>query len=253
MNYSIINKVIALPLSTAENSIAVVLAYHVQKDSNSCFPSYKTINKESGASNKTISKVIRTLKYAGVIDYKHRAQIGTNDTAGGKESNEYFFMFEGIGFYRNKLTKEKTAQFKASIKEARKKATADMNTESRKRKEKRKHTIPSQMLRNGKPQNVKSDACNVAGLEGVAIPSHFPLNTSQMLRRSNRDNVQAIETHTKDTTIKPCNKKNQKTVLHEESNSPVLNNEHDSQINTLAKQNPSSQSNNEWLIDYDNA
>lgn len=67
----------ALPLTTAERAVTTSLVNHIQKDGNSCFPSYETIHKESGAANKTISKVIRTLKHAGILTYKHRANITT--------------------------------------------------------------------------------------------------------------------------------------------------------------------------------
>ncbi len=216
MNFNIIHKIIALPLSTTENSIAFVLAYHTQKDGNSCFPSYKTIHKESGASNKTISKVIRTLKYAGVIDYKHRANIGTNKNNGIKYSNEYFFIFDDIEFYRNKLTIEKTKLFISRLKESRVLAINDMEQKNRKLKANlsHKHTPkPSQMLRIEKPRNVNNDVCTVAGLTGCLKPSHFTPKPSQMLRRSNRENVQLEKNSTsKDNTKEPCNKK--KIALH---------------------------------------
>ena len=119
-----------MPLTTAEMAVTSVLAYYVQKDGNSCFPSYKTISKESGASNKTISKVKRTLVYAGILECKHRASPLT-----GKESNEYVFTFESIKFYRDGITKAQYKEIDSNLKVIRKKVVAEMEAESKNKKD----------------------------------------------------------------------------------------------------------------------
>ena len=252
MNFSIFQKIVYLPLSTTETAIGCILAYHVQKDGNSCFPSYDTINKETGASNKTISKVIRTFVEVGIFEFKHRGEIGTDKKAGGKLSNEYFFIFNGIKFYRNKLSsKAEREKFKSHIKRARKKAIADMEEDSLNRKQKNKSVIPSQMLRNNKPQNVNNDVCNVEGLKGQTIPSHFTPKPSQKLRRSIKSNVpEATSNTTKDTTSQPCNKK--RTVWQDEQSSSILNNEQAPKNDTASNKYLSEQTHDEWLERYEN-
>ena len=111
------------------------------------------------------------------------------------------------------------------------------------------------MLPNENSQNVNNDVCNVAGLEGDSIPSQMLPIPSQMLRRSNRDNVQPAIYNTNDLNKPPCNEKKQKTVLHGEDNYSVSSIEHDSNNPLLARQKkkPSEQTHDEWLDDYETA
>lgn len=250
MNFKIFKRLIALPLTSAEMAFTSVLAYHVQQDGNSCFPCYKTIHNESGMANKTISKVKRTLKYAGILDCKHRASPLT-----GKESNEYFFIFEGIKFYRDGITKSQFKEIDSNLKVIRKKVVAEMKAESKNKKAGKVSPIPSQMLPNKNSQNVNNDVCNVAGLEGDTIPSQMLPIPSQMLRRSNRENVQPVFYNTNDTNKPPCNEKKQKTVLHDKDSHSVSNDGHDSNNPLLAgkKKKPSEQSIDEWLNDHEMA
>lgn len=246
MNFNIFKRLIALPLSTAEMAFTSVLAYHVQKDGNSCFPCYITINKESGMANKTISKVIRTLKYVGIVDFKHRANPLT-----GKESNEYFFIFEDIKFYRDGITKSQFKEIKSKLKEARSKVVAEMKIESENKKAIKGSTIQSQMSRNLNSQNVNNDVCNVVGLKGVTIPSQMSPIPSQMLRRSNREDVQVDRDHSNDLNIQLCKEKDQKTVLHGKEVNPFETINQEIALNLLKTKDPSEQTREEWLLDLD--
>ena len=248
MNFKIYKRLIALPLTTTEMAVTSVLVYYVQKDGSSCFPSYKRISKESGASNKTISKVKRTLVYAGILECKHRASPLT-----GKESNEYVFTFESIKFYRDGITKAQYKEIDSNLKVIRKKVVAEMEAESKNKKMGKASPIRSQMLPNKNSQNVNNDVCNVAGLKGGTIPSQISPIPSQMLRRSNREDVQPAIYSTNDLNKQPCNEKKQKTVLQDEDSYSDV--EHDSNNPLLAEKDkkPSEQTNDEWWADYDNA
>lgn len=251
MNFKIFKRLIALPLNTTEMAVTSALAFHVQQDGNSCFPSYETISKESGACNKTISKVKRTLVYAGILKCKHRASPLT-----GKESNEYFFIFEGVNFYQDRISKTQFKELDSKLKEIRKKVTTEMKTESLQKKANKKKAVlakQSQMLRNTNSQNVNNDVCNVAGLEGHSIPSQMSPIPSQMLRRSNRDNVQLADINTQGSNANTlCNEK--KKVSHGKEINPFDTVNQDSHFEILDKQkDPSKQTNAEWLADMENA
>lgn len=247
MNFEIHQKVLALPLSTTENSVLVVLSNYAPRDGNSCFPSYDTIRLESGAANKTISKAIRTLRYAGIINFRHRAKVGTGHGDGGKEPNEYKFTFEDIKFYKSKgkwkLSKHNHKTLKAKIREYRTIVKAEMEQESRIRKEKKErkaiqsHSNAHESVikpRIHKSQSVKIVGRNTQGLDGVSIPSHFNAIPSQKLRRKNIASDKLTENFTKgDSSIRPCNKKNQKTVLQDKVNYSVSDSVDNSKNSTL--------------------
>lgn len=195
MNFNIFRKLIVLPLSATEKAVSMALCYHVPKDSTSCFPSYETIKNESGCSSSTISKVILTLKYCNIIDFRNRAEVGTNKKHGGKLSNEYFFIFDGIGFYMDKLSKDNQIKFKTALKVARKKAKAELVIRKNKRKNKitvqsemlpkDRGTVQSEMLPKGKSQNSNIEVCTTNGFVGGTVQSEMlprkPTVQSEML------------------------------------------------------------------------
>lgn len=244
MNFHIFRKLMALPLNSSERAVTTAIVYHVTKDGDSSFPSYETIHKESGVSNKTISKVIRTLRYAGILDWKHRASINT-----GKESNEYRFKFEGIRFNRLKLNKTQYEDIKSKLKTLRKKVVAEMDAESRAKKRDIDPVIPSKMLRGdtvtnvtkSKSQSVKYDARAVTGPKGSTIPSQFSSIPSEMLRRSNND---IVPTHTDCTNLN-------REVPNKSQNQKRFGKMISGGANT--RKTPYEQTNEEWLADYEDS
>lgn len=241
MNFQIFKKLIALPLNSSERAITTIIAYYVQKDGYSSFPSYETIHRESGCANKTISKVIRTLGYAGIMERKHRA-----NTLTGKEPNEYFFVFEGIRFTRDKLSKADRAAMDSKLKKLRTVVTKEMAEEARQKKTGPK--VSSQMLRADTVTNVtkqNSQTVNIdvranASSEGGTIPSQMLPIPSQMLRRSNNDNVPPSPNYQSQSTVDTTENQSQKQSTKVKSNNP-----------TAPRKDPRDQSDDEWLADYD--
>ena len=139
MNFQIFRKLMALPLNASERAVTTAIVYHVPKDGDSSFPSYETIRKKSGCANKTISKVIRTLIHAEIMERKHRANTFT-----GKESNEYFFPFNGIRFTHDNLSHADYAAMESKLKKLRTAVTKEMAEEAKQKKTGPK--ISSQML-----------------------------------------------------------------------------------------------------------
>ena len=257
MNFGINIKLMALPLTTSERAVTAAIVYHVQKDGDSSFPSYARISKESGAANKTISKVIRTLRYADILDWSHRANILT-----GKKSNEYRFVFEGIRFNRGKLSKANYAAIESKLKVARKVVTAEMAAESKAKKQSNNPSIPSQMLRADtvtnvtapKSQTVNNDVRAVTGSEWSTIPSQMLSKPSQMLRRSNNDNVPPPNA-CRDQNTSVLNESQKRFDRMKSNYTP--NTTHGKDFDYLPEQKqvrqnkkPQEQSHDEWLADY---
>ena len=258
MNFKLSKRLMALPFTTAERAVTASIAFHVDKDGDSSYPSYKTIHKESGAANKTISKVIRTLRYVGVLDWSHRANILT-----GKESNLYRFTFEGIRFNRDKLSKADYAAIESKLKKARKTVTAEMAADSSVKKPKIAPSIPSQMLRADtvtnvtapKSQSVNNDVRAVTGSEGSTIPSQMLPKQSQMLRRSNNDNVPSPNACRRQNTSVLNESQNQKRFDRMKSNNTATMQGQDfdclpEQKQVSQKKRPQEQTRSEWLADF---
>jgi len=286
MNYKILQKIIALPLSSTENAVLIAISNYVPKDGNTCFPSYDSIRIDSGASNKTISKVIRVMKYLGVIDFNHRAEVGTGKGDGGKKSNEYSFLFKDISVYRSKgklrLSKKDCKTLKDKIKELRSIVVKEMEEESLLRKEKkakekreqqeqidekrsfyeRLETVTNALFR--KSQNVKNDDSSIDSFRSDSIPSQINVIPSQMCPISNESPEVFIKDFAiSNETTTDINNKNQKMVWQEEIYGSLSDAEQDyfssGSIQKMTNENvdtiksPSDQTHEEWIRDFDNA
>lgn len=254
MNYEIILKCRELPLRPNEKAIAMVLATYTGFKTDSCFPSYLTIHKDTQASDATIKDTIDLLSTVGVIDYRNRADIST-----GKKSNEYRFIFtgEGIKFYKSKgsyilsdvnrkLLKSRITLARNEIKEARK-------VRAKERKASLKavmNTPPPHDL--GKSQNLYLNVRNTQGLEGCTNTPRIDVNTPPLGGRSiERSEKTTIVTSRLADNLE--NRKNKKMVKQDEVITFEPSIEHASNINTPAKKSPSEQSREEWLDDYGTA
>ncbi|HFG9188000.1 TPA: conserved phage C-terminal domain-containing protein [Clostridioides difficile] len=74
-------------LSIYEKMIYIVLIRYSDEES-CCFPSYKTISKKAGCSERQVSNVLKSLEEKGLLIRKKRKRKGSNE----KESNLYILL-----------------------------------------------------------------------------------------------------------------------------------------------------------------
>lgn len=74
-------------LSIYEKMIYIVLIRYSDEES-CCFPSYKTISKKAGCSERQVSNVLKSLEEKGLLIRKNRKRKGSNE----KESNLYILL-----------------------------------------------------------------------------------------------------------------------------------------------------------------
>lgn len=74
-------------LSIYEKMIYIVLIRYSDEES-CCFPSYKTISKKAGCSERQVSNVLKSLEEKGLLIRKNRKRKGSNE----KESNLYVLL-----------------------------------------------------------------------------------------------------------------------------------------------------------------
>lgn len=74
-------------LSIYEKMIYIVLIRYSDEES-CCFPSYKTISKKAGCSERQVSNVLKRLEEKGLLIRKNRKRKGSNE----KESNLYVLL-----------------------------------------------------------------------------------------------------------------------------------------------------------------
>ena len=78
-----------IELSIYEKIIYIVLCSHANQNRD-CFPSYKTIAKESGCSERKAITVMKTLEEKGYVKVKHRKLSN-----GSNRSNVYEMIVPG--------------------------------------------------------------------------------------------------------------------------------------------------------------
>ena len=64
------NEIFSLGLSTGEIAVYAYLMYCEDRKTFQCHPSYNTIGKATGMTQKTVSKYVRSLEKRGLIDTK---------------------------------------------------------------------------------------------------------------------------------------------------------------------------------------
>lgn len=74
-------------LNIYEKMIYIVLVKYSNEES-CCFPSYKTISKKAGCSERQVSNILKNLETKGLIIRKNRKRKGSNE----KESNLYVLL-----------------------------------------------------------------------------------------------------------------------------------------------------------------
>lgn len=254
MNFTIFKKLMALPLSSAERAVTTAIVYRVQKDGNSSFPSYATICKESGVSNSTLSKVVKTLRCVGLLDWRHRANVLT-----GKESNEYIFTFEGIKFNRDNLSKAQFVDIKAQLKKSRNRVTAEMKAQTKANKR------PSTYQDNGNDTSInwsagKSQSSSIGvraitGSEGSTISPHIGVIPPHIGAEVVKDSVPLTNACTNRNSSDTNEGQSQKRLDKVKSNNKTTSTQ-SQDVDYLPKQvsqnkSPQEQTHDEWLADFD--
>ena len=248
MNFAIFRKLMVLPLSSAERAVVTAIVFHVQKDGDSSFPSYATICKESGVSNSTLSKVVKTLRHVGILDWRHRGNPLT-----GKESNEYHFKFDGVRFTRDKLSKANYALFKSKLKSARKAAVAEMKAQTRANK----CLDTSTNWSVNKSQSSKIGVRAVTGSEGSTISPHIGAIPPQIGAEVVKGNVPQPNACTNQSTSVLNKGQSQKQPDTVKSNSTTTSTQSQDfecipeQKQVSQNKSPQEQTHDEWLADYE--
>ncbi len=107
-------------LSSKARLVLNCLAMHCRKDNTSCFPSIKTIGKETGISRSTVIRAIKELVQLNIVEKVARFSENKN---GGQTSNMYFL---NLNFNQEK--KEKVAEESAVEKEKCEEISLEKNT-----------------------------------------------------------------------------------------------------------------------------
>jgi len=254
MNYETTLKCRELPLRPNEKAIALVIATYTGLKTDSCFPSYSTIHKDTQASDATIKDTLDLLSSIGVIEYRNRADVRT-----GKKNNEYRFIFKGKGiiFYKSKgaytISKANRDLLKQRVTEARKEIKIARKERSEARKTAPKAVMNTPPVQDyGNSQNLYLNVRDTQGLEGGTNTPPVEANTPPLGGRS-INNVETTSHSTNRITDNCLNTKKQKQVRQDDYGNSDSNIQHGSNIITPSKKIPSKQSKDEWLADYNNA
>lgn len=259
MNFDYYKKVLALPLKSTQKGVLRTLAYHCNPDlDNFCIPSWDTIQEESGVSRDVIGDTLLIAKEVGIIDYRHRGDVLT-----GKKANEYFFKFENIKFYKKNGKMKVSADTKKDLKQRLATAKANLEAEKDKTGKKPRNAFSDKSRYTTKAKNPDTRLIvnlnnpdtrlsYTQGLEGYSkSPDTRPINPDTRPEVIETEMLPAKSIAKERLTTEPCKEK--KTVLHEKESNPFETRQQVTSNDSLEHKDPSKQSMDEWLADYENA